>query len=804
MWDIHRTSATCLARQPVRVPASRPRHRYHSRRRLAFDPLEGRALLSLTTWTVNSLGDAGTGSGTSGDLRYVITQADQTTGNNTINFAVTGTITLNSALPDLSNTTGLTDIEGPGSASLTVARNSASGTPDFRIFTVDTNAIVKFVGLTIAGGLSDTDGGGIFNTGTVTLIDSTVSDNSTSVLGVWTNFGGGGIYNSGAMTLTDSTVIGNSTTEDWADGGGIYNSGAVTFDNSIVSDNSAAAYYGLAGGIYNSGTVTLTDSTVSDNSTTGNYGMGGGIYNSPYGTLILTASTVVGNSTAGIVAGGGGIYLSNSTAILTDSTVVGNRTTGFNSLGGGLYTESGSTLSLNDSTVVNNSTSAQYASGGGIFNSGTMTLTNSAISGNSTVGYNAPGGGIFNYVRVTLINSSVSDNSTTGDYSSGGGIYNATGGNAYSVGTMTLINSSVGGNSTAGDWADGGGIYNQSFYNPSSENFLGSLTLTNTTVGDNRTAGNWADGGGIFNEGVVTLTYSTVSGNSTGGIGSYGGGIVSASLGGVFVMTTIIAGNSAPLCPDGSGQFLSQGYNLIGNTDGSTGWGANDLLNVDPMLGPLQDNGSPTMTMALLPGSPAIDAGIPVQGITTDQRGVPRTQGPEPDIGAYESQYLTAFDLLASPTITYGTAAVTLTGQITAGTQIPTGSVAITLNGTTQWAAIDPSTCKFSAVFTSSALHVSSSPYRLTYSYAGGNGVYAATAIRSLWIAPAILTIAALDQTAAFGSDPPVLTVSYHGFVNGDGVAASPNRWSCPRRPWPTVPRAAMRSSPPGRRRPTT
>ena len=78
-----------------------------------LESLEERALLSTTTWTVNSLGDTGSGSGTSGDLRYVITNADKTTGNNTIDFSVTGTITLNSTLPDLSNTTGLMDIEGP-------------------------------------------------------------------------------------------------------------------------------------------------------------------------------------------------------------------------------------------------------------------------------------------------------------------------------------------------------------------------------------------------------------------------------------------------------------------------------------------------------------------------------------------------------------------------------------------------------------------------------------------------------------------------------------------------------------------
>ena len=67
------------------------------------------------------------------------------------------------------------------------------------------------MGLTLTGGLSDTDGAGLFNAGVVTLINSVVSDNSTSVPGVWTNDGGGGIYNLGAMTLTNCTVMGNST-----------------------------------------------------------------------------------------------------------------------------------------------------------------------------------------------------------------------------------------------------------------------------------------------------------------------------------------------------------------------------------------------------------------------------------------------------------------------------------------------------------------------------------------------------------------------------------------------------------------
>jgi hypothetical protein len=107
----------------------------------------------------------------------------------------------------------------------------------------------------------------------------------------------------------------------------------------------------------------------------------------------------------------------------------------------------------------------------------------------------------------------------------------------------------------------------------------------------------------------------------------------------VAVNTTIGSG------PDVFGAVVSNGYNLNGETDGSIGWVAYDLTGtvaspLDPHLGPLADNGGPTMTMALLPGSPAIDAGsdglIP-SGDNTDQRGWPRIVNGKVEIGAIEA-----------------------------------------------------------------------------------------------------------------------------------------------------------------------
>ena len=198
---------------------------------------------------------------------------------------------------------------------------------------------------------------------------------------------------------------------------------------------------------------------------------------------------------------------------------------------------------------------------GGVFNLGTLTLTSVTISGNSAVNY---GGGIFNGNDSTLI----------------------------------LSNSTISGNSAK----EGGGIYN-----------IGSLTLINSTVSGN--SASVGRGGGISNFDSLTLTNSTISSNSAVGVigGDGGGGIASLSDAGmVNVRNTIIARNTATLgSPDFFGLLTSQGYNLIGNTSGTmiTGTTTGNQLNVDPVLGPLQDNGGPTFTHALLSGSPAIEGG---------------------------------------------------------------------------------------------------------------------------------------------------------------------------------------------------
>ena len=201
-----------------------------------------------------------------------------------------------------------------------------------------------------------------------------------------------------------------------------------------------------------------------------------------------------------------------------------------------------------------------------------------------------------------MTNSTLSGNSAEG----GGGIEN--------TGPLTVTNSTLSGNTASLGF--GGGIENR-----------GPLTVTNSTLSGN-TAGN--RGGGIGNFANAALIYVTVASNSSG-IWNSGG---AATL--VLTGTSVANSTSAPNCIGPISE--SAGYNL--DSGASCGFSkSTDLTTTDPLLGPLFNYGGPTSTMALLPGSPAIDhGGASVNGCpTTDQRGVVRPQGPACDIGAYEA-----------------------------------------------------------------------------------------------------------------------------------------------------------------------
>jgi hypothetical protein len=234
--------------------------------------------------------------------------------------------------------------------------------------------------------------------------------------------------------------------------------------------------------------------------------------------------------------------------------------------------------------------------------------------------YDDGGGGIRNEGTLILINSSVLGNHAYGMYSEG------LGGGIYNTGILTVTDTTISANSASGGAVDccgfGGGIFN----------YGGTLTLSNSTISGNSADGN---GGGIFNyQGMVTVRNSTIAGQLEGRGVSNGGTLQAGN--------TIVASNTALFGCDLCGNLASLGHNLIGNSHGGSGFDDTDLLNVDPLLGPLQDNGGPTLTMALLPDSPAIDAGDNTDAPDWDQRGpgFPRITDDDPviDIGAFEVQ----------------------------------------------------------------------------------------------------------------------------------------------------------------------
>jgi predicted outer membrane repeat protein len=191
---------------------------------------------------------------------------------------------------------------------------------------------------------------------------------------------GGGINNSGTLTLVDSTVDNNSA---GSYGGGIYNGATLTLKNTTVSGNSSMVF---GGGIYNNGAMTLQDSSVSNNSTV--YGGGGILSGFGFDPVMLQNSTISGNT---VTAGsGGGVFNILDSATLLDTKVSGNTA----SLEGGGITNNAGTTTLVDSAVTDNTaaTGQDGYYGGGINDfSGTVPMRDSTVSGNTPDNCDPPG-----------------------------------------------------------------------------------------------------------------------------------------------------------------------------------------------------------------------------------------------------------------------------------------------------------------------------------------------------------------------------------------------------------------------------
>jgi hypothetical protein len=255
------------------------RHRPPAVRRLDLECLEHRTVLSSVTLTVSSLADTG-----SGTLRAAITAADGGAAKNSyvIDFTpnLTGTITLESALPALSNNISL---DGPGASSLTVQRDP-NAVSSFGIFAV-THGTVGIAGLTIAGGNTQGNGGGISNGASLTVSNCVLTQNSAS------SGSGGGLYNQGSLTVIGCTLTENSAF--WGGGIGNDSEASAQVSSSTIENNSGDGIFNFGpNNLLTAGSLTIKASTVCNNS-------GADLYNN--GTATVTNSDVCVIVNAGVL-----------------------------------------------------------------------------------------------------------------------------------------------------------------------------------------------------------------------------------------------------------------------------------------------------------------------------------------------------------------------------------------------------------------------------------------------------------------------------------------------------------------------
>ncbi len=483
-----------------------------------------------------------------------------------------------------------------------------------RVLEVYAGIRVDMKQITVRGGKNTVyDGGGIYNAGILTLTQSTVYNNQADK--------GGGILNipGGVLTLVDSTVTSNTARLDY--GGGVYNAGVLYLIDSVLEKNFTPEF---GGGLYNQdGGWAIVDSglisgNISGSPAVNGIGHGGGLYND--GQLIMTDTQVISNFAKNVAAA----FSNGTTGVGTLTVVTFERnqagTNGLGATGGGL--EVRGRLTLDRVAILSNT--AEII--GGVYIEGTntvLTMTHSRIAGNVATGMS---GGLYIPLQgKAIIQDSVFLSNTCAD--NGGGIYNH--------GTLELSGSLLSGNQSN----NGGAINNQ-----------GSATLVNSTLSGNLASN---EGGGIYDENshsnlllnnvTIVNNLANADANATG----QGGGLRVVT-GTITVYNTLIAQNSdwgVLNRPDCSGPLTSLTYSLIQNLSGCTLpiSATGNITGQVAQIGPLKDNGGATWTHALLPNSPALNAGRPYTSALvlnncrpTDQRGVARPIGSRCDIGAFE------------------------------------------------------------------------------------------------------------------------------------------------------------------------
>jgi predicted outer membrane repeat protein len=406
----------------------------------------------------------------------------------------------------------------------------------------------------------------------------TITANTTIDGGFLITLSGGYGYrlfsvNSGVtLTLKNITLI-NGYNPNSAGGAAVSNAGHLILDHVTISNMVDSAFNG--GGIGTTGAVEITNSWFHDNKATN----GGAIYANGASAVVTISNTMFQNNKAtGITADvngfGGAIYGANGAQITISASDIYSNTA---ASGGGIYMANlASTLNISDTQIRHN---AATVKGAGMLNDATTHLSFMTLHDNTGIG-NALGGGIYNYGNLTLTNVTLYKNIAR----YGGGMSNA-------FATANVTNTTFSGNTAT---AYGGGL----------DNISSTLNLTNVTFSGN-SAG--SGGGGIFNENFASTHLNLKN---------------------VLLAKSASGGNCFfQKVPDTSDHNLS--------SDASCNFGAG-RDSVKMKLGPLETNGGSTLTHRLKPGSAAIDNGVSVVSLPTDQRGVTRPQGTSFDVGAVE------------------------------------------------------------------------------------------------------------------------------------------------------------------------
>jgi hypothetical protein len=514
---------------------------------------------------------------------------------------------------------------------------------------------LTFVRTTVSGNVASNAGGGIAATAPVVLSDSRVTWNKVEQSSSGPMVMGGGVYAT-SVTLTRSTVRSNlahavgAANPTRAYGGGIFLSGAgsLVAKHSHIDKNTARANgpsaTTLGGGVTQQAggpALRFTDSALNGNTSLANaivgtgFAQGGAVQ---AGRVIARRTDFVGNRvdlTAALGSGnasGGALLLGTTASTFTSVEIRKTRVevdAAANGLvqGGAIATSTPtakltiarSTISGGTATVhATNGSATAY--GGGISSPGDLSLVRSTVAGNSlaassgSVNATVAGGGVRAEDTLSIRTSTISGNaikSTVGNAlasSVGGGIALVT-----SPELATIVNSTITRNSAKA-------TANPSGVGPIAIGYGGGIYVANSTL---------------------RLTNATVARNRANAaaevVGRSGGGVY-ASTATLELRGAILAANTAAVGRDCAGLTTSLGWNLIGSTAGCTITPkASDTKNKPAKLGTFGDHGGPTLTIPLLPGSPALNA-IPRASckVKSDQRGVKRPQQRRCEIGAWE------------------------------------------------------------------------------------------------------------------------------------------------------------------------